>query len=65
MNTLAELSPELIPIVALFIPIVAIIATAAVKISRANLLHETVRHLAASGQPIPPELLAKIVDPKS
>ena len=65
MNALTNLSPELIPITALLVAIVWIIAAAAIKISRANLLHETMRHLASSGQPIPPELLAKIVDNKS
>ncbi len=65
MDSLTDLSPVLIPIIALLIPIVSIIAWAAVKIARANLLHETVRHLGANGQPIPPELLAQIVDRKS
>ncbi len=65
MDSLTDLSPVLIPIIALLIPIVSIIAWAAVKITRSNLLHETVRHLSANGQPIPPELLAKITDSKS
>jgi hypothetical protein len=62
MNSLNELSPLLIPIIALLIPIVGIIAAVALKITRLHLLHETVRHLSANGQPIPPELLNKIAD---
>jgi len=64
MNAFTDISPLLIPIVALLIPIVGIIAWATVKITRLNLLHETARHLAAKGQPIPPELLEKIVGKK-
>lgn len=60
INLLQELSPVLIPIIALLIPIVGIIAWAAVRITRLKLMHETVRHLSASGQPIPQELLHKI-----
>ncbi len=65
MHVLNDLSPLLIPLMALLIPIVWIIAGAALKITRLNLLHETVRHLSSNGQPIPPELLSKIVDTKS
>lgn len=64
MSILTDVSPVLIPVVALLVPIVAIIASVVTKITRLNLLHETVRQLGASGQPIPPELLAKIVDSK-
>jgi hypothetical protein len=62
MNSLNELSPLLIPIIALLIPIVGIIAAVALKITRLHLLHETVRLLSENGQPIPPELLNKIAD---
>jgi hypothetical protein len=65
MSFLTDLSPILIPVVALLIPIVAIIATITFKIMRLQLLHETVRQLSANGQPIPPELLNKIIDSKS
>jgi hypothetical protein len=65
MSLFTDLSPILVPIIALLIPIASIAAWAIVKITRLNLLHETVRHLSANGQSIPPELLAKIVDRKS
>lgn len=65
MSPFSNLSPLLVPIIALLIPIAGIVAWAVVKITRSNSLHETVRLLSANGQPIPPELLAKIVDNKS
>lgn len=65
MNALTNLSPVLIPIIALLIPIVSVIAWAAVKITRLHMLHETIRQISANGQPIPPELIAKIVDNKA
>jgi len=65
MNLLTEISPLLIPIIALLIPIVGIVAWATVKITRLNLLHETARQMSANGQQIPPELLAKIIGNKS
>ncbi len=65
MNFLNNLSPLLIPIIALLIPVVAIIARTVLKVTRMNLLHETVRHLTQHGQPIPAELLSQIVDGKS
>lgn len=64
MSSLTDLSPILIPITALLIPIVSIIAWAILKITRLQLLHETVRHLSEHGQPIPPELISKIIDSK-
>lgn len=64
MNALSDISPLLIPIIALLIPVVGIIAWATVKITRLNLLHETARHLSANGQPIPPELLEQIIGKK-
>jgi hypothetical protein len=57
---LSDISPHLVPILLMLTPIVWIIAWAAIKITRMHLLHETVRHLSSSGQPIPPELLAQI-----
>ncbi|MBA5635890.1 hypothetical protein H3H37_02350 [Duganella sp. LX20W] len=65
MSTLTDLSPILIPLVALLIPIVGIIASTVLKVTRLHLLHETVRSLSASGQAIPPELLSEIVGKKS
>jgi|APCry1669189844_1035258.scaffolds.fasta_scaffold135250_1 hypothetical protein len=64
MSFLSDISPLLIPIIALLIPIVGIIAWAVVKTTRMNLLHETARHLSSNGQPIPPELLAQITGEK-
>ena len=62
MNFLTDLSPVLVPIFALLVPIVGLISWAAVKINRSTLLHETVRQISANGQPIPPELLQKILE---
>jgi len=64
MSFLTDISPLLIPIIALLTPIVGIVAWAVVKTTRMNLLHETIRHLSSNGQKIPPELLAKITDDK-
>lgn len=64
MSFLSDVSPLLIPIIALLVPIAGVIAWATVKITRMNLLHETVRHLSSNGQPIPPELLAEITGRK-
>jgi len=64
MNVFTDLSPLLIPIIALLIPIVWIIAWAVLKATRLQLLHETIRHISASGQPIPPELLNQIIEKK-
>jgi len=64
MYLLQDMSPLLIPIIALLIPIVGVVAWAVVKVNQAHLLHETVRILSANGQPIPPELLRKITGSK-
>lgn len=64
MNLLSEISPQLVPIIALLIPIAWIVSAAILKITQINLLHETVRILSASGQPIPAELINKIIDKK-
>jgi hypothetical protein len=61
MHSFTDMSPILIPIVALLIPIVGIIAGVTLKITRLQLLHETVRQISANGQPIPPELLNQII----
>ncbi len=39
-------------------------AWAVARVTRLKLLHETVRHLSANGQPIPHELLNKITGSK-
>ena len=65
MSPFSDLSPVLIPVFALLIPIVGIVASAILKITRLNLLHETVRHLATHGQSIPAELLSKLSDSKA
>lgn len=64
MNILTDLSPILVPVITLLIPIVWIIASVVLKITRLHLLHETIRHLSANGQPIPPELLDNIIGKK-
>lgn len=56
------ISPLLIPILALCIPIVAITAHYLGKANSEKLRHETIRELARAGQPIPPELLADAQD---
>ena len=65
MINLTNLSPILIPLLAMMVPIVGVIAWAAVKIARLHMLHETVRKMSANGQPIPPEFIAQIVESKS
>jgi hypothetical protein len=64
MDWLTSVSPILIPIVALLIPIVGIIAGAVLKVQKLQLLHETIRVLSANGQPIPQQLLDQIIDKK-
>ncbi len=54
---LTTVAPLLIPILALSIPIVAIVMGALAKMRRTELMHETVRQLIAQGREIPPELL--------
>lgn len=54
---LKHILPFMIPIVALLIPIVAIVAHYVSKASRERAIHETVRQLSAAGQPIPQQLL--------
>ncbi len=54
------ITPLLIPILALFIPIVAIVAHHLGKANSERQRHETIRELARAGQPIPPELLSAV-----
>lgn len=60
----SEISPVLIPIAAMLVPIVAIVGNVVLKVMRLQLLHETVKHLADRGQPIPPELLSSMIGKK-
>jgi len=53
---IADLS---IPILALLIPIVAIVMGTISKMRRERLLHETIRTLTAQGKEIPPELFSR------
>ena len=53
-TTLKHLAPFAIPILALFIPIVAIIMAGLVRIKRNRLMHDTVRLMTEKGPPIPP-----------
>lgn len=46
-----------IPLLALLIPIAYIVFRYVLQSRKARLMHETIRHLAQLGQPIPPELL--------
>lgn len=56
-ETFQTLGPLMIPILALLIPIVAIVSHYVSKTSTERQRHETIRELARAGQPIPPELL--------
>ena len=55
-------APLLIPILALLIPIVAIVAHYLGKANNERQRHETIRELVRAGQPIPPELLTDAQD---
>jgi len=65
MSIFTDVSPILVPVMALLIPIVAIIAGVTLKIMRLQMLHETVRQLSANGQTIPPELLNQVLETKT
>ncbi|WP_293504027.1 DUF6249 domain-containing protein [Roseateles sp.] len=54
--------PLFIPILAMFIPIIAILSHYIGKAHSERQRHETIRELARAGQPIPPELLADVQD---
>jgi hypothetical protein len=55
-------SPLMIPILSLLIPIIAIVAHYLGKAHSERQRHETIRELARAGQPIPPELLGEVQD---
>ena len=54
---LQHLAPFLIPIVGMFIPIVAIVMGVSARMRRTELMHETLRQMVAQGREIPPQLL--------
>ncbi|RTL45049.1 MAG: hypothetical protein EKK53_06880 [Burkholderiales bacterium] len=54
--------PLMIPLLALMIPIVAIVSHYLGKAHSERQRHETIRELARAGQPIPPELLTETQD---
>jgi hypothetical protein len=56
-ETITDLGPLIIPVLALCIPIVAIVMKVLSKMRRAELMHETVRQMVAQGREIPPQLL--------
>lgn len=64
-TTLKHLAPFAVPLMALLIPIVAIIMRGLVRIKRNLYLHETIRLMTEKGLPIPPELISAVVgDPQ-
>lgn len=56
-ETFQSFGPLLIPILALIIPIVAILGHYISKTSIERERHETIRTLVKAGQPVPPEML--------
>ena len=59
-TTLKHIAPFLIPMLALAIPIVAIIWSHRSRMHQSTLLHETIRHLSEHGHPIPQSLLDQV-----
>jgi Domain of unknown function (DUF6249) len=60
-TTLKHLAPFVIPIIALFIPIVAVVMSNLSRMRRNAQMHETVRHMVAQGQPVPSELIQALM----
>jgi len=60
-TTLKHLAPFAVPLMALLIPIIAIIMSGLVRIKRNRYLHETIRLMTEKGLPIPPELISAVV----
>jgi hypothetical protein len=54
---LSHLAPFIIPVVGMFIPIVAIVMGVSARMRRTELMHETLRQMVAQGREIPPQLL--------
>jgi hypothetical protein len=60
-TTLKHLAPFVVPIIALFIPIVAVVMSTLSRMRRNAQMHETVRHMVAQGQPVPSELIQALM----
>ena len=60
-TTLKHLAPFAVPILALFIPIVAIVVSGWVRIKRNRNMHETIRLMTEKGMPVPPELIQAVI----
>ena len=60
-TTLKHLAPFAVPILALFIPIVAIVMSGLVRIKRNRNMHETIRLMTEKGMPVPPELIQAVI----
>ena len=56
-TTLKHIAPFFIPLFALLIPLLAIGIHGWAKVRRNRELHESIRQISASGQPVPEELL--------
>ena len=52
----------IIPVLGLFVPIVAIVAHYLGKAYGEHQRHQTIREFARAGQPVPPELLTEVQD---
>jgi hypothetical protein len=61
-TTLKHLAPFAIPLVALCIPIVAIVMGVLLRMKRNQRLHETVRLMTEKGAPIPQEWIDAVVN---
>jgi hypothetical protein len=59
-TTLKHIAPFAIPILALFIPLVAICLRAWGGVRRNRELHETIRQISSQGQVVPAEVLAML-----
>jgi hypothetical protein len=60
-TTLKHIAPFAIPLLALCIPIVALLIAGIVRIKGQRQLHETIRHMAEKGLPVPEELINAVV----
>ena len=60
-TTLQHLVPFAIPLLALCIPIIAIIMAGLVRIKRHQQLHETIRQITGKGMAVPEDLIKAVV----
>ena len=60
-TTLKHLAPFAIPLLALCIPIIAIIMAGVVRIKRHQQLHETIRQITEKGMAVPEDLIKAVV----